>query len=138
MMCDRRMAQSIDDRTPAFSETQRFAEGSLLGTGGMSLVVRALDKDLRREVAIKVLAPELLQMDGEVERFITEARISGQLEHPYIVPVYEFGTTERGERFLCMKLVKGRTLEETLRQLGESRLDADQLGDLLQIFIKVC
>jgi serine/threonine-protein kinase len=123
---------------PNFGETERFVEKELLGTGGMSTVVRAFDKDLRREVAIKVLAPDLSATESEAERFATEARITGQLEHPYIVPVYEFGNDPRIGRFLCMRLVQGETLEDMLQSAGIARLETDRLADLLQIFIKVC
>jgi serine/threonine-protein kinase len=123
---------------PPFGENERFAEQALLGVGGMSTVVRALDKDLHREVAIKVLSPELSATDTETERFATEARITGQLEHPYIVPVYEFGNDPRVGRFLCMRLVQGETLEDMLHSAGVARLETDKLADLLQIFVKVC
>jgi serine/threonine-protein kinase len=123
---------------PNFGETERFAQKELLGIGGMSTVVMAQDKDLRRDVAIKVLSPELSASDSEVERFATEARITGQLEHPYIVPVYEFGNDPRIGRFICMRLVQGETLDEILHSAGIARLETDRLADLLQIFVKVC
>jgi hypothetical protein len=119
-------------------ETERFVERALLGSGGMGWVVRAFDKDLQREVAIKVLSPEGAAREIEVERFTEEARITGQLEHPNIVPVYEFGTDARGHRFLCMKLVQGETLDELLAGMGEARFTTARLADLLQIFTKVC
>lgn len=119
-------------------ETNRFDELDLIGTGGMGLVVRAFDKDLRREVAIKVLAPQWLGSETETERFCAEARITGQLEHPYIIPVYELGTNGRGARFLCMKLVHGKTLEDALDEWGAARLGSDRLADLLDVFVKVC
>jgi serine/threonine-protein kinase len=116
----------------------RFDEREVLGSGGMGYVVRAFDKDLRREVAIKVLSSDCLSDPIEVERFVQEARITGKLEHPHIVPVYEFGETALGARFLCMKLVQGETLERVLRDLGLSRLGMEKLADLLEIFVKVC
>jgi serine/threonine-protein kinase len=104
----------------------------------MGYVVRAFDKDLRREVAIKVLSADCLSDPLEVDRFVQEARITGKLEHPHIVPIYEFGETAQGARFLCMKLVQGETLERVLRDLGNSRLGMGKLADLLEIFVKVC
>jgi serine/threonine-protein kinase len=121
-----------------FGETSRFAEQELIRIGGMGTVVRAFDKDLRRDVAMKVLSPELAASKEEIEQFVAEARITGQLEHPHIVPVYEFGANPRGGRFLCMRLVGGKTLEETLHEAGIARLKSDRLTDLLQILIKVC
>jgi CRP-like cAMP-binding protein len=123
---------------PILGETERFAQRDLLGTGGMGWVVRAFDKHLQREVAIKVLSPDGPARDIDIERFTEEARITGQLEHPNIVPVYEFGCDARGSRFLCMKLVQGETLDELLAGMGDSRLTTPHLADLLQIFTKVC
>src|SRR5450432_4036042 len=118
--------------------TNRFVERSLLGVGGMNKVVRAFDRDLCRDVAIKVLLPEVSPIETVVKRFRSEARTTGQLEHPYVVPVYEFGRDESRGRFLAMRLVEGRTLEETVERAGIKRLETDQLADLLQVFLKVC
>jgi serine/threonine-protein kinase len=118
-------------------ETDRYSNFRLISDkGGSGIVVRALDNDILREVAIKIFH---VGDDGsEIDRYAEEARINGQLEHPNIVPVYELGTDLRGRRFLCMKLVEGSTLDETLNRLGESRLAPTQLADLLQVFVKVC
>ena len=118
--------------------TDRFTERGLLGRGGSSVVVRAFDKDLLREVALKVLATESSELPQAALRFSEEAQIAGQLEHPNIVPVYELATQPSGQRFLSMRLLEGHTLEETLRLMGASRLDPDHLADLLHIFVKVC
>lgn len=124
--------------TPGLLVTDRFLERELIGQGGMGSVIRAFDKDLQRDVAVKVVSPDASTGGANVERLMEEARITGRLEHPHIVPVYEFGTDDRGARFLCMKLVQGETLEETLSWAGSTRLDPDFLIDLLQIFVKVC
>jgi serine/threonine-protein kinase len=124
--------------TPVFGETDRFIEREVIGGGGMGSVIRAYDKELGRDVAIKVMSPELASNGPEAMRFIEEAHITGQLEHPYIVPVYEFGTDQRGARFLAMRLVQGKTLEETINAAGAQRLAPERLGDLLQILVKIC
>jgi eukaryotic-like serine/threonine-protein kinase len=118
-------------------ETDRYVERELIGRGGSGVVVRAFDKSILRDVAIKILDPELSD-SLEIDRFAEEARINGQLEHPSIVPIYELGVDSHGRRFLCMKLVHGVTLEEALRELGDSRLDPASLAQLLQVFVKVC
>ncbi|MET0592751.1 MAG: protein kinase [Polyangiaceae bacterium] len=123
---------------PIFGETDRFVERELIGTGGMGSVIRAYDKELGRDVAIKVLSPDFPPNGVEGLRFIEEAHITGQLEHPYIVPVYEFGTDQRGVRFLAMRLVQGKTLEETINAAGAARLLPEKLGDLLSILVKIC
>jgi serine/threonine-protein kinase len=115
---------------------ERFTPLGVLGRG-TSVVIRAFDRDLLRDVAIKILNPDLAE-PFEIDRFAQEARINGQLEHPNIVPVYEHGTDRRGQRFLCMKLVQGETLEESLNRLGDARLEPEHLARLLQIFTKVC
>ncbi|MDP9149289.1 MAG: serine/threonine-protein kinase [Myxococcota bacterium] len=118
-------------------DTERFLAGPLIGQGGSSVVIRAFDRDILRDVAVKVLDRELAD-SSEFDRFAEEARIHGQLEHPNIAPVYELGLDRRGRRFLCMKLIEGTTLEQTLFRLGESRLEAPELAKLLQVFGKVC
>jgi len=131
------MRSSRPPGAPAFGETERFVEREVIGSGGMGSVVRAYDKELGREVAIKVLSPECAPDGPEATRFIEEAHITGQLEHPYIVPVYEFGTDQRGARFLAMRLVQGKTLEDAINDAGPSRLSPECLGDLLQILVKI-
>jgi serine/threonine protein kinase len=86
-----------------------------VGRGGMGVVWRAYDVRLDREVAIKVLRPDLACDAVAVRRFVTEARITGQLQHPGIPAVHELGTLPDGRPFLAMKLVRGRTLHELLK-----------------------
>jgi serine/threonine-protein kinase len=119
-------------------ETDRFVERAVVGRGGSGIVVRAFDQVMLREVAIKVLDPELSGDAAEIDRFSEEARINGQLEHPNIVPVYELGVDRRRRRFLCMKFVEGVTLEEALHRLGDARLEPTHLAKFLQVFVKVC
>jgi tetratricopeptide (TPR) repeat protein/predicted Ser/Thr protein kinase len=84
-----------------------------LGRGGMGVVYRAWDADFGREVAVKLLRPDLPADAGT--RFADEARITGQLQHPGVPPAYRVGTTPDGRPFLAMKLIHGRTLGEMLR-----------------------
>jgi hypothetical protein len=133
-----RLARPSRPGAPVFGETDRFVERELIGVGGMGSVIRAYDKELGRDVAIKVLSPDFSPTGVEGLRFIEEAHITGQLEHPYIVPVYEFGTNQHGARFLAMRLVQGKTLEETINAAGAARLLPEKLGDLLSILVKIC
>ena len=119
-------------------ETARYTEREVIAVGGSSVVVRAYDKDIFRDVAIKILDPARTSDGSEVNRFAEEARINGQLEHPSIVPIYELGVDQLGRQFLCMKLVRGETLEETLHRLGDRRLEPVHLAEHLQVFVKVC
>ena len=105
----------------------------------MGAILKIRDNDIGRPVAMKViLEPD----DSErVERFVEEAQITGQLEHPNIVPVHEIGVTPDGRAYFTMKLVKGRSLESIVQ--GISSGDASTRGlyplaALLRIFTKVC
>jgi serine/threonine-protein kinase len=119
-------------------ETDRYRGIEEIGRGGSSVVIRAFDKEILRDVAIKILDPATASDGGDGDRFAEEARISGQLEHPNIVPIYELSTDGAGRRFLSMKLIQGVTLDDTIRRLGDARLDPIHLAELLQVFVKVC
>jgi len=88
-----------------------------LGRGGMAVVYKARDKQLEREVAIKVL-PFSLSFDAEfVERFQREARTAGKLEHPNIIPIYRVGRSGRVIYF-CMKFIRGKSLTDQIEARG--------------------
>lgn len=113
----------------AISGTDRYTEdGTELGRGGIGRVYAAFDRQLGREVAVKVLLTEGAGTDGNLSaverRFVHEARITGQLEHPAIVPVHELGSRPDGSLYYTMKRVRGRTLGEAIRSAGslEARL----------------
>ena len=91
----------------------RYRLGALLGRGGMGAVYRATDTMLDREVAIKVIPPELARMPEIVSRFEREARTAAKLDHPSIIPIY---SVERGHdiSLFIMKFVKGRDLEAVM------------------------
>ncbi len=100
-----------------------------LGHGGMGRVLLAMDRQMGREVAVKELLPTFvsdgptLAPDGgggsynamEV-RFLTEARVTGNLEHPAIIPVHEIGQRTDGTLYYVMKLVRGKTMQKTLQE----------------------
>ena len=109
--------------------------GEEIGRGAMGIVYRARDEDLGREVAIKTLLPELAGNPGAVRWFVEEARITGQLQHPGIVPVCCFGELPDGRPFLAMKLIKGRTL--TYIRAAQQDVSAD-LPRFLAVFERVC
>jgi serine/threonine-protein kinase len=91
---------------------QLFGE---IARGGMGAILRGRDAELGREVAVKVLLDQHRETPELVRRFIEEAQISGQLQHPGVVPVYELGTFgDRRRPYFAMKLVKGHTLAALL------------------------
>lgn len=112
-----------------------------IGRGGMGVVMHARDMRIRRTVAMKVMKAGNQFSRENLLRFIDEAQLTGQLEHPNIVPLYELGLDENGETFYTMKYVRGITLEEVLRGLrngNEKLIRKYPLGTLLTIFQKVC
>lgn len=84
-----------------------------LGQGGMGLVMRARDERLERDVAIKLIRPELLD-DTLRARFLTEARAMARVRHPNVLPIYAFGESE-STPYLVTELVEGQTVEHWLR-----------------------
>jgi len=91
---------------------------SALDQGGMGLVFEAEHTRLRRRVAVKVLARHLTSDTQALARFNREAEIISQLEHPHIVQILDFDTTEQGEPYIVMELLKGESLSERLERDG--------------------
>ena len=91
---------------------KRYTIGAELSRGGMGAVLSATDLNLRREVAMKVIlkTANLHQDDGRVMRFLHEAQVTGQLEHPSIVPVYELGEDDQNGSYYTMKYIRGTNL----------------------------
>src|SRR5262245_11996422 len=93
----------------------RYRIGERIGEGGMGIVFRATDEQLRRPVAIKFLPPDLGRNVDRLNRFRNEARVLSALNHPHIVTVYEIGEAD-GIPFLAMELVDGETLRSRVRR----------------------
>jgi protein kinase-like protein len=106
-----------------------------LGGGGMAVVYRAVQQPLGREVALKALSSELFQDDGFVKRFETEAKTLARLDHPNILPIYDFEVSD-GTAFLTMPLIRGGTLRDVLNRGPLDALTAwrylREIGDGLQ------
>src|SRR5437868_10114661 len=90
---------------------------SLLGRGGMGVVYRARDLALERNVALKLLAPELAEDVRFRERFLRESRLAASLDHPAIVPIYDAGEVA-GQLYIAMRLVEGTDLKRLLAEEG--------------------
>ena len=138
-----------------------------IARGGMGAVILARDKAIQRELAVKVMRPQIADSEEHRLRFLEEAQVTGQLEHPNIVPIHELGKDADGNLYFTMKLVKGKSLGETLKAQRSSALQSGESGrgsglqagvrsaeaqdhaglessatmslsDLLGIFLKVC
>jgi serine/threonine-protein kinase len=101
----------------------------------MGVVLRGHDGRLNRELAVKVLHPQLRDATAVVRRFTDEAQIAGQLQHPGIVPVHDLGVLPDGRPFFTMKLVKGRTLADLLAERPDPAHDRPRF---LKVFEQVC
>ena len=88
-----------------------------LGRGGMAVVYQGKEKGLEREVAIKVLPPEMALQGGTSDRFKREARLAAALDHPNIIPIYRVGEAV-GLHYMAMKYVRGRALDSIIEQQG--------------------
>ena len=89
----------------------RYEIGQVVAQGGMGAILTARDAAIHRSVAMKVMLQS--GAAGDAVRFIEEAQITGQLEHPGIVPIYELGTDGHGQPFYTMKFVRGVTLKKS-------------------------
>ena len=123
----------------ALLHEKKYDIGRVVAVGGMGEILEAKEAAMGRRVAMKVMlsAPHT----DDVLRFLNEARITGQLEHPNIVPVHELGVDEYGEVFYTMKLVRGITLKVVLDRVLKAEAGALRqypLAALLTVFQKVC
>ncbi|OAI39924.1 hypothetical protein AYO40_05255 [Planctomycetaceae bacterium SCGC AG-212-D15] len=118
---------------------ERYLIEGEIARGGMGAVLRAVDCDIRREVAVKYL---LKQTDPRNKaRFVEEAQITGQLEHPNIPPVHELGVDSQKRVFFAMKMVRGRSLAQILDELWKNPKTAEKewpLSRLLTVFVSIC
>jgi eukaryotic-like serine/threonine-protein kinase len=122
-----RHLQEVADR-PDLAGTPYEIRGTI-GRGGMGTIYLAWDRDLEREVALKVVS--LPEEGGELaERMLREARILARLEHPGIVPVHDVGTLPDGRVFYAMKRVRGSRLDEAARTVP--------LPERLRMFQRIC
>jgi len=106
----------------------------LLGVGGMGAVYRAYQISLKREVAVKIISPELVDKPDLMARFIREAEISAKLEHPNIVPIHDFGTQD-GITYVVMRLLTGGALSRRIEQRiqeGNKLISLGEIADLLK------
>ena len=137
---------SAELTTPLRALDTRYTVLEEFAQGGNATVSIARDKNLRRVVAVKSLKEESKTRDDMVKAFVSEARVTAQLDHPSIIPVYGLTGDEKSGIQLIMKLVNGRTLREYLRNTalnykvrGIKTFDEEALmRKRLEIFLRVC
>jgi serine/threonine-protein kinase len=106
-----------------------------IARGGMGAVLRAYDPEMDRVLAVKVVLPQYRNDPAMTRRFLGEARLAGQLQHPGVVPVHDVGRLPDGRPFFAMKLIEGRTLAQLLRERPGPGHD---LPRFLRYFEAVC
>ncbi len=119
----------------------RYELRASLGEGGMGEVRLCKDRRIGREVALKVIRKGVGSRSDIHKRFLREARVQGQLEHPAIVPVYDLGRDPTGTSFFTMKRVRGQTLESVLERVRGGDAEAAREftpRKLLTAFVSVC
>lgn len=122
---ERAIGEAGDPRAPG---TDYQIVGTL-GEGGMGVVYTARQASIDREVAVKMLKPGLMSNERQREKFLSEAVITGELEHPGIVPIYDMGTNRDGALFYSMKKIQGTPWS---RAIGKKSL-AENLDILLKV-----
>jgi len=136
------IVKQLAERKEAFARYEMKGE---LARGGMGVVLRVWDKDLDRNLAMKVVlgkggasAGDTPEVDPRtLSRFLEEARIAGQLDHPGIVPIHELGLDSQGRVYFTMKLVKGHDFKEVLGFLHR-REHGWTVTRALGVLLKVC
>jgi len=120
---------------------ERYSFLRTIGFGGMKSVLLVQDRDTGRKVAMAIMPDFRERPKAELERFVREARLTAQLEHPNIVPVHDLGIDSSGSPFFTMKYLHGQSLSSVIRKLAKEEPEAVQRFSqmrLLQIFIRIC
>ncbi len=123
------------------SFSARYLTGEQLGEGGMGVVSACADRRIGREVAMKIVRPGDGSSGDLKARFLREACVQGQLEHPAIVPVYDLGRDPQGTLYFTMKRVRGATFEQIIDALHSGAVEAAKQYSrhkLLSAFASVC
>lgn len=124
-------------------QRSRYTLTRVHGEGGLGRVWLARDAALNREVALKEIRPDKDVSPGTSRRFLREAQITGQLEHPNIIPVYDLSHTEDSdEPYYTMRLMRGRTLSQEIKEYHKRRRIGEEnpldFPRLMNAFVSIC
>ncbi|HEX5899020.1 MAG TPA: serine/threonine-protein kinase [Solirubrobacteraceae bacterium] len=117
---------------PTLHEGDEFAGHRILGIagrGGMGVVYRALQLDLDRPVALKLIAPQLAEDPDFRDRFVRESRAAASIDHPNVIPIYYTGESEDGALYIAMRYVEGSDLRTLVR--AQQRLDPARAAQIV-------
>ena len=148
--------QSVDQRLTDSSEQSHYLpqldseitfltkvhQLRLHARGGLGVVYVGKDSRLKRPLALKFLRRKLLQDASSQDEFRLEAEITSRLEHPGVVPIHGFGTTESGQQFYAMRYIKGQTFDEAIAEMHEkpnsTQEHSREFRGLLNRFVALC
>lgn len=144
----RKLLQKLDQHRPRESALPKLVRPTamlkgvrLLGRGGLGCVHRYHDAVLNRDLALKVARQHIMSSSTGIERFVRERRITAKLNHPSIPPVHHSGTLKDGRPYYVMRLIRGRSLSQLLKQRkalpSDYRRDP-RLSRLLDAFERIC
>lgn len=117
------------------NQAGRYIIEEEIARGGMGAILRASDPDFHRKLAVKVLLSRAQSNSDAIARFLKEARVTGQLQHPGIPPVHELGYLNDGRPYFAMKLIEGMTFAQLLHSFNK---ESEQLSELMDIFERIC
>ncbi|MDX1925929.1 MAG: protein kinase [Pirellulaceae bacterium] len=126
------------------STMERFSIVNEVARGGLGIVYKAQDDQLRRQVALKQIRDDKADEAIYRQKFQREAELTGQLEHPGIVPIYALGTDGFGRPFYAMRFIRGESLSKRIESFhhnlksSKTTFDSPELRQLLRRFIDVC
>jgi len=116
----------------------RYTPSKKINEGGMKAIWEVDDHRTARKVAMALFQDSKIASEKDIEAFLYEARLTANLQHPNIIPVYDIAIDESGNPYFTMKALKGETLGEILAQLRSGKIAAYNRTRLLGIFLKVC
>lgn len=112
-----------------------------IGSGGMKEILKVRDRDTARDLAMAILSPDAQIQGACLARFVYEARITANLEHPNIVPIHDIGVDKAGQPYFTMKMIEGESLAHILINIAKNKAgyrEEYNLPHLLTIFANVC
>jgi serine/threonine protein kinase/tetratricopeptide (TPR) repeat protein len=133
---------SLEEPTNFLGE---YIDLGIIGIGGMGVIHKVYDPTLKRTLAMKIIHHSILKNRNAVLRFIEEAQVGAQLQHPNIVPVHELGNLSDGRLYFTMKEIRGTELTELIREVHfvspdkwQPTTDGTTFHHLIQIFFTIC
>jgi serine/threonine-protein kinase len=121
----------------SLTKESRYALREELGKGGMGLVLLARDNVLRRDIALKTLLPSLQEDESAQQRLSLEAQVTGHLEHPSIVPIYDLGNLGDGQPYYTMRVAREESLEQIIGRMRDGADSGYSLTQLVSILRQV-